>query len=65
MTSTLSDSRRRFIRHTADVPLEVRTVRERAGGRRRGVNVSFGGLAFESEVPVAHGTTVEVRIDQV
>lgn len=65
MTSTLSDPRRRFIRHTADVPLEVRTVREGAGEPHRGVNVSFGGLAFESDAPVPHGTTLEVRIDQV
>ncbi|MEW5926624.1 MAG: PilZ domain-containing protein [Gemmatimonadota bacterium] len=65
MTSTLNDSRRRFIRHTADVPLEVRAVREGAGETHRGVNVSFGGLAFESEDPLAYGTTLEVRIDQV
>lgn len=65
MTSTLSDSRRRFIRHTADVPLEVRAVDEGAGETHRGVNVSFGGLAFESEGPLAYGTTLEVRIDQV
>jgi hypothetical protein len=65
VTSTLSDSRRRFIRHTADVPLEVRAVDERAGETLRGVNVSFGGLAFESDGPLAYGTTLEVRIDQV
>ena len=65
MTSTLNDSRRRFIRHTADVPLEVRTVDEGAGETHRGVNVSFGGLAFESEDPLVYGTTLEVRIDQV
>jgi hypothetical protein len=65
VTSTLSDSRRRFIRHTADVPLEVRAVDEAGGETLRGVNVSFGGLAFESEGPLAYGTTLEVRIDQV
>ena len=65
MDSTLTDPRRRFIRHTADVPLEVRTVRESRRASRRGVNVSFGGLAFESDDPLAHGTTLEVRIDQV
>jgi hypothetical protein len=65
VTSTLSDSRRRFIRHTADVPLEVRAVDEAGGETHRGVNVSFGGLAFESEDPLAYGTTLEVRIDQV
>ena len=65
MTSTLNDSRRRFIRHTADVPLEVRTVREDGGETHHSVNVSFGGLAFESERPVPNGTTLEVRMDQV
>ena len=64
-TSTPGETRRRFIRHTADVPLKVRTVRESTRASRRGVNVSFGGLAFESDVPVPHGTTIEVRIDQV
>lgn len=63
--STRSNPRRLFIRHTADVPIEVRTVREGARAKRRGVNVSFGGLAFESDEPAAPGTTVEVRIPEV
>ncbi len=65
MTATQNEPRRRFIRHTADVPLEVRTVRENTGETLRGVNVSYGGLAFESDDPLARGTTLEVRIDQV
>ena len=63
--STRDNPRREFIRHTADVPIEVRTVRQSARTKRRGVNVSFGGLAFESEDPVEPGTTIEVRIPEV
>lgn len=65
MSATRANPRREFIRHTADVPIEVRTVARAAPAERRGVNVSFGGLAFESDEPVAHGTTIEVRIGQV
>lgn len=57
-------SRRRFIRHTADVPLEVRTV---AAPPRRtsGLDISHGGLSFllEDDLPV--GATIDVRIPTV
>ena len=65
VNSTRSNPRRRFIRHTADVPLQVRTVREGSRVPGHGVNVSVGGLAFESAEPVPSGTTLEVRIDEV
>lgn len=56
---------REFIRHTIDVPLEVRTLE--GGGRRsqRGYNVSSGGLAFESVECIDPGTAVELRIPTV
>ncbi|HEV2146846.1 MAG TPA: PilZ domain-containing protein [Longimicrobiaceae bacterium] len=63
--SARANPQREFIRHTADVPIEVRTVRQNARAERRGVNVSFGGLAFVSDDPAVLGTTVEIRIPEV
>lgn len=65
MTETHSNPRREFIRHTADVPIEVRAVEDGARAHRRGVNVSVGGLAFESDEYVAPGSTIEIRIPEV
>lgn len=56
---------RRFIRHTADVPIEVRTVRGREARRQPAINISEGGLSFVSEEDIAVGTTIEIRIDEV
>lgn len=58
------ENERQFIRHNADVPLEVRVV---AGARRRthGLNVSLGGLSFVSAEPIAVGSAIEVRIPEV
>ena len=56
--------RRRFIRHTADVPIEVRSV-SRDAAVRPGVNVSEGGLSFISDEDVPLGSTVEIRIPAV
>ncbi|HEX2208710.1 MAG TPA: PilZ domain-containing protein [Longimicrobium sp.] len=55
---------REFIRHTADVPIQVRTVEgEEAAGQ--GLNVSHGGLAFISALCPAQGTTIEIAIPNV
>lgn len=56
---------RRFIRHTADVPIEVRTLPGRRPSRQPAINVSEGGLSFVSEDDIPIGTTIEIRIDQV
>lgn len=58
------ETERQFIRHNADVPLEVRVV---TGERRRthGLNVSLGGLSFVSVEPIAVGSAIEVRITEV
>ena len=54
---------RRYIRHTLDVPLEVKS----AGDRRvdQGVNVSHGGLAFLSDQCLDIGDIVDLRIPSV
>jgi c-di-GMP-binding flagellar brake protein YcgR len=62
---TTRETRRRFIRHTADVPIEVRTVAGRPPHTRTGVNVSVGGLSFLSEDELEIGTVVDIRIDSV
>jgi c-di-GMP-binding flagellar brake protein YcgR len=56
---------RRFIRHTADVPIEVRAVPGRAPMRQPAINVSEGGLSFISETEIPVGTTIEIRIAEV
>lgn len=58
------EPRRRFIRHTVDVPLEIRSVDD--GPRRASVrNVSHGGISFLSAEEIALGTVVEIRIPGV
>ena len=56
---------RRFIRHTADVPIEVRSVPGSAPVVQRGLNVSEGGLAFLSDTCPSVEDTLEVRIPGV
>lgn len=56
---------RRFIRHTADVPIEVRAVRGREARRQPAINISEGGLSFVAENDIPVGTTLEIRIDSV
>lgn len=64
-TTPSPDPRRRFIRHTADVPIEVRTVAGQPPLKRPGLNVSVGGLSFLADEPLPIGTVVELRIDSV
>lgn len=55
---------RKFIRHTADVPIEVRTV-EGGAAMAQGLNVSHGGLAFVSELCPDPEATIEITIPDV
>ena len=57
--------RRAFIRHTADVPLEVRAVPGSAGKTLQSSNVSVGGLSFVSDEPLEVGSAIEIRIAEV
>lgn len=59
------EPRRRFIRHTTGVPIEVRAVEGGAGRREQGVNVSVGGLSFTSDTPIPLGSTIQIRITEV
>ena len=64
MTDTYTNPRR-FIRHTADVPIEVRAVPGDTAVVQQGTNVSEGGLAFVSDTCLDTEGTIEVRIPEV
>jgi PilZ domain len=53
---------RRYIRHPADIPIEVSVGDPSARAARQTRNVSLGGLAFRSEGGLEPGTLVEIRI---
>jgi hypothetical protein len=63
-TRTDENPRREFIRHTADGPIEVRTV-DGEQAAATGLNVSHGGLAFVSDLCPAQGATIEIAIPDV
>jgi c-di-GMP-binding flagellar brake protein YcgR len=56
---------RRFIRHTADVPIEVRAVPGSTAVVQQGTNISEGGLAFVSDACLDAEGTIELRIPEV
>ncbi|MBV9109570.1 MAG: PilZ domain-containing protein [Gemmatimonadetes bacterium] len=60
-----TDPRRKFIRHTAGVPIEVRAVDGMSARLQESVNVSAGGLSFVSEADFAPETVLLVRIPEV
>jgi hypothetical protein len=64
MTDTHANPRR-FIRHTADVPIEVRAVPGMSPVVQQGTNISEGGLAFVSDACLDAEATIEVRIPEV
>jgi hypothetical protein len=64
VTSTYSNPRR-FIRHTADVPIEVRAVPGSDAVVQQGTNVSEGGLAFVSDACLDTDGAIELRIPEV
>lgn len=56
---------REFIRHAADVPIQVRAADDAAAHVGKGVNVSVGGLSFVSDCELEPGSVIEVSIDAV
>ena len=64
MTDTDTNPRR-FIRHTADVPIQVRAVPGSTAVLQQGTNISEGGLAFVSDSCLDAEGTIEVRIPEV
>ena len=55
-----SQDRRAFIRHPADIPIEIETLPGKPTSRV--ADISYGGLAFLSGEPQAIGTPLHVRI---
>ncbi len=53
---------RHFIRHPADIPIEVTAGDQLVHATRHIHNVSLGGLAFQSDGELEPGIIVEVRI---
>jgi hypothetical protein len=56
---------RQFIRHPADIPIEVSPVEEGRGAPPRLVNVGMGGLAFRFRSAFQPTQVVKVRIASV
>ena len=56
---------RQFIRHPVDVPVEIRTDSCGPVTALHAQDISLGGLAVHSDVPVAPGSLIEVRIAHV
>jgi len=57
--------KREFLRHTANVPLEVEKVGDSTSVKEKGVNVSRGGLAFVSTACPQVGELLQLRIPTV
>jgi hypothetical protein len=53
---------RRYIRHSTDLPVDVRMSRVVVRGREYLRNISRGGLCFRSTMPLTPGLTIEVEI---
>jgi hypothetical protein len=58
-------SRRAFIRHASDVLIEVSEAPGAPHVRRKGHDVSYGGLSFVSDVPIETGSAVKIRIPEI
>jgi hypothetical protein len=56
---------RAFIRHTVNVPLEVKLLPDAALQSNEGVNISEGGLAFTLDECLPNDTIIELRITTV
>ena len=56
---------RQFIRHPADIPIEVSAGDQLLQATRRTCNLSLGGLAIQSDDELEPGILVEIRISFV
>ena len=53
---------RRYVRHPADIPIEVKTRGQMTHGIHNTVNLGVGGLAFRCGRDFAQGEVVHIRI---
>lgn len=56
---------RTYIRHPADIPIEVQPSRADHASSVRLQNISYGGLAFHSEQAFSAGSRIIIRISTV
>lgn len=56
---------RTYIRHPADIPVQIEYTARNHNGARHISNVSYGGLAFESEYHMTPGAEIRICIDVV
>jgi hypothetical protein len=56
---------RAFIRHTVNVPLEIKVVPDAPSQSNEGVNISEGGLAFTVDECLPDNSIIELRIATV
>jgi len=56
---------RQFMRHPTNITIEVTAGSELDHAARNGRNVGMGGLAFQSDRPLANGSIIELRIPVV
>ena len=56
---------RTYIRHPADIPVQVEIKSQPAQAQRRVSNVSYGGLAFLADGCMDRGTQIRIRIEVV
>jgi hypothetical protein len=56
---------RQYIRHPTDIPIEVRSTQVDNNVEARSRNVSVGGLAFSSRLPLTPESIINLRIDSV
>jgi hypothetical protein len=61
----MTDPQRQFIRHTVNVPLQVKLLPDAAPEPNEGVNVSHGGLAFTVKECLPLDQVIELRIPTV
>lgn len=56
---------RTYIRHPAEIPVQIELSSQAVNRHRQIRNVSYGGLAFESDCYIEPGSRVRIRIDVV
>jgi len=65
MAEAFENNRRKYERHEADIPIEVRLSDLVAHNKEYLNNISFGGLSFRSHSNVAPKTIIKIRIPLV
>ena len=55
---------RNYIRHPSDIPITIK-MEEKGKQQMRMQDLSFGGLAFDSEKPIKRGTLIRIKVTTV